>query len=93
LTSQKNTFKRDPNWEVDTFKTTVRMSTYLVAFVISDFEKIGNKSSKNISVEVAGRSDAIRNGLGDYSLGEAMKIIDFFADYFDVAYPLEKSST
>ena len=68
------------------------MSTYLVAFVISDFEKIANMSKKNIIVEVAGRGDAIKNGLGAYALAEAMEIIDFFADYFDVPYPLEKSS-
>ena len=68
------------------------MSTYLVAFVISDFEKVNDTSSKGVLVEVAGRAEAIKNGDGDYALSEAMKIIDFFAGYFDVPYALDKSS-
>ena len=83
---------RNPEWEVDTFETTVKMSTYLVAFVISDFAKLGNSSNKGIRVEVAGRPESINKGLANYVLSEAMQIIDFFADYFDVPYPLEKSS-
>ena len=77
---------------MDTFETSVRMSTYLVAFVVSDFEKVSNKSNKGVLVEVAGRAEAINNGDGAFALEEAMKIIDFFADYFDVPYALNKSS-
>jgi aminopeptidase N len=43
-------------------------------------------------MEVAGRPEAIRNGEGDYALDEAAQIIDFFADYFNISYPLDKSS-
>ncbi len=68
------------------------MSTYLVAFVVSEFEKVSNKSNKGVLVEVAGRVEAIKNGDGAFALEEAMKIIDFFADYFDVPYALDKSS-
>ena len=68
------------------------MSTYLVAFVVSKFEKINGTTPKGVIVEVAARPDAIRNGEGDYALGEAMKIIDFYADYFNISYPLKKSS-
>ena len=85
--------KSDANWQVDYFNTTVDMSTYLVAFVISDFKLINDISPKSgVLVEVAARPEAIDNGDGDYALGEAMEIIDFFADYFDVPYPLKKSS-
>ena len=63
-----------------------------MAFVISDFAKLGNSSNKGISVEVAGRPESINKGLANYVLSEAMQIIDFFADYFDVPYPLAKSS-
>ena len=68
------------------------MSTYLVAFVVSKFEKINGTTPKGVIVEVAARPDAIRNGEGDYALDEAMKIIDFYADYFNISYPLKKSS-
>ena len=53
---------------------------------------INKTSSKGILFEVAGRPDALDNGHGDYALNEAVKIIDFFVDYFNVSYPMPKSS-
>ena len=83
---------RDPDWEIDFYEKTLPMSTYLVAFVISNFKVIRTTTSKGVDVEVAGRPDAIDEGHGDYALDEATKIIDFFVDYFNVTYPMPKSS-
>ena len=66
------------------------MSTYLVAYVISNFETIKDNSTKNISVEVSARPEAIKSHSGDFALEETIKIIDFFSDYFNETYPLEK---
>ena len=69
------------------------MSTYLVAFVVSNFESLKKKSPKhNIEIEVSGRPEAIRDGELDYSLELAMKVIDFYSDYYNISYPLQKSS-
>ena len=68
------------------------MSSYLVAFVISDFKKIAKKSSLGIDVEVAAKPHSIDAGEGDFALEEASEILDFFAGYFNVSYPLSKSS-
>lgn len=68
------------------------MSTYLVAFVISNFERIKKYSPKyNIEIQVIARPDAIKNGEGLYALNEATEIIDYFVDYFDVPYSLNHS--
>ena len=45
-----------------------------------------DKSNKGVLAEVAGRAEAINNRDGAFDFEEAMKIIDFFADYFDVPY-------
>lgn len=79
-------------WITDTFETTLKMSTYLVAFVISDFKKIEATSEMGVRIEVAAKPDSIDAGEGDFALDEAAKYIDFFAEYFDLPYPLEKSS-
>ena len=79
-------------WFTDLFETTVDMSSYLVAFIISDFKKIATKSAKGIDIEVAAKPHSIDAGEGEFALSEAAKIIDFFADYFNVPYPLAKSS-
>lgn len=65
------------------------MSTYLVAFVISDYLSIKKVSQKGILVEVAARRDAILNKDGDFALEKASKIIDYFVDYFNVSYPFK----
>lgn len=83
---------RDADWEVDYYNETVPMSTYLVAFVVSDFAVVSNRTNKGIIVEVAGRPQAIENGDGEYALTEACKIIDYFVDYYNVSYALPKSS-
>lgn len=84
--------KPDGDWFVDKFEETPKMSTYLVAFVVSNFEKVENKTSKGIQVEVWGRPEKISNGDGDFSLRETKLILDFFENYFDIKYPLKKSS-
>ncbi len=49
-------------------------------------------SSKDVGIEVYAKPESINNKDGDYALNEAKQIIDFFSDYFDVPYPLNKSS-
>ena len=86
-------FERDPDWFVDRFERTVTMSTYLVAFVVSNFKSIKMNSPKHqIEIEVYARPEAIDNGEGEYALNEAAEIIDFFSDYFNTSYPLSQSS-
>ena len=69
------------------------MSTYLVAFVVSNFDTIKARSPKfNIDIEVVARPEAIRNGEGDFGLIDAGLVLDFFSDYFSLLYPMSKSS-
>jgi len=86
-------YSTDPDWLVDIFEPTVQMSTYLVGFVVSNFNTIEAYSPKHgIRIEVAARPEAILHGDAEYSLNETAKIIDYFVDYFNVSYPLKKSS-
>ena len=43
-------------------------------------------------MEVVGRAEAIDNGEGTFALDEVASIIDFYSDYFQVKYPMAKSS-
>jgi len=89
----KKIFLKRSDWKLDTFERSVPMSTYLVAFVVSDFESIKKNSSKyNIQVEVYAKSESIKKGHGDFALDEACRILDFYTDYFNVKYPLVKST-
>ncbi len=69
------------------------MSTYLVAFVVSNFKSIETYSPKHhIKIETFARPDAIDNGEGEYALNAASNMIDFFIDYFNITYPMQKMS-
>ena len=83
----------EPDWIIDQFDKSEVMSTYLVAFVVSNFKMVEMKSPKyGVKIGVAGRAKAIDAGEGDEALKEAAQIIDYYSDYFVVKYPMPKSS-
>jgi len=80
------------SWEVDEFEETVDMSSYLVAFIVSNHKNITKTSSREVQIEVFAKPESIDRNDGDHALDEAAEIIDFFSEYFDIDYPLKKSS-
>ncbi|XP_064902636.1 endoplasmic reticulum aminopeptidase 1 isoform X1 [Columba livia] len=72
----------------DHFDTTVKMSTYLVAFIVSDFKSISKTTSHGIKVSVYAAPDKIHQA--GYALDAAVKLLDFYEDYFSIPYPLPK---
>lgn len=72
-----------PDYVLDVYQESVPMSTYLVAFVVSDFV---NKTSGNFAVWAT--SDAIHGA--SYALEIGPKILKFLENFFDIDYPLPK---
>uniref|UniRef100_A0A6Q2XMV5 Aminopeptidase n=1 Tax=Esox lucius TaxID=8010 RepID=A0A6Q2XMV5_ESOLU len=70
----------------DHFDTSVKMSTYLVAFIVSDFLSVSKTTSHGISVYAV--PDKIDQT--EFALNAAVKLLDFYDDYFDIPYPLPK---
>ena len=67
------------------------MSTYLVAFVVCDFVKISEVSQNKVNVSVIASRDKISQA--EFALGAASKLMDYYADYFGIPYPLQKQGT
>ena len=77
------------------FDTTPIMSTYLLAMAVGEFDFIESRAipkspvgSKPIDVRVytlKGQSEQ-----GEFGLDVAVKTLEFFSSYFDIAYPLPK---
>nr|XP_006629062.1 PREDICTED: aminopeptidase N [Lepisosteus oculatus] len=75
---------------VTKFKTTEKMSTYLLAFIVSDFGQINN-TIQDVLVRIWARKKAIEDKQGDYALNVTGPILNFFETYYNVTYPLPKS--
>uniref|UniRef100_A0A667XA33 Aminopeptidase n=1 Tax=Myripristis murdjan TaxID=586833 RepID=A0A667XA33_9TELE len=74
-----------------TFEPTERMSTYLLAFIVSDFTYIQSAQHNNVLVRIWARRKAIDQGQGDYSLNVTGPILKFYERYYNTTYPLSKS--
>uniref|UniRef100_A0ABI7WVE5 Aminopeptidase n=1 Tax=Felis catus TaxID=9685 RepID=A0ABI7WVE5_FELCA len=72
----------------DHFDVTVKMSTYLVAFIISDFKSVSKMTKSGIKVSIYAVPDKIHQA--DYALDAAVTLLEFYEDYFSIPYPLPK---
>nr|XP_033483089.1 aminopeptidase N-like isoform X2 [Epinephelus lanceolatus] len=76
---------------VTTFEPTERMSTYLLAFIVSDFVDIQSTLNNNLLIRIWARRKAIDNKQGDYALNVTGPILQFYEHYYNATYPLSKS--
>ncbi|XP_029428716.1 endoplasmic reticulum aminopeptidase 2 [Rhinatrema bivittatum] len=83
-----NTVILENNILEDHFAASVKMSTYLVAFIICDFRFVSGTTSSGIKVSVYTVADKINQA--QYALEVAIKILEYYEQYFDIPYPLPK---
>ena len=74
-----------PSYMWDHYERSVPMSTYLVAFIVSDFEVLKSESG---DFRVWARRDAIEQAR--YCLKIGPKILEYYEDYFKIKFPLPK---
>lgn len=72
-----------------TFEDTPIMQTYILAFVISEFDFIENNQA-GVPQRVYGRSEAIKNNQGTFALEAGLKVMDYMQKYFEMEYYLPK---
>ncbi|HSW37260.1 MAG TPA: M1 family metallopeptidase [Candidatus Saccharimonadales bacterium] len=80
---------RNPKPLVETtFDTTPRMSTYLLAFVFGELGFSEAQTKAGVTVRAYATPENVK--FTRYGLDVAVRALDFFSDYFDIAYPLKK---
>ncbi|XP_061532510.1 aminopeptidase N [Phycodurus eques] len=72
-----------------TFEPTKKMSTYLLAIVISDYIHL-NSTQGNILIRIWARRKAMEQGHGNYALSVTGPILNFLQCYCNISYPLRK---
>lgn len=74
---------------VTTFNTTPLMSSYLLAWVVGELHKKTAYTKSGVEVNVWATPAQPSNNL-DFALDISTRTIDFFDEYFGIAYPLPK---
>jgi aminopeptidase N len=72
-----------------TFKTSPRMSTYLLAFAYGEIQGVSAKTKSGVQVTSYATVAQPLEYL-NYANAEAVKILEFFEDYFKTPFPLKK---
>ncbi|XP_071338888.1 endoplasmic reticulum aminopeptidase 2 [Trachinotus anak] len=72
----------------DWFPASVKMSTYLVAFIICDFKSVTATTSSGVQVSIYAAPE--KWSQTHYALEVAVKMLDFYEEYFNIRYPLPK---
>ena len=70
------------------FAKSKKMSTYLLAFVIGEFDYVQGKTSDGIEIKVY--TPPGKSGHGSYPLEVAIKSVKHFTNFFDCPYPMNK---
>jgi len=82
-------FEGREGWVWSEFQDTVPMSTYLVAFMVSDFDfRESDPMPNKVEFRVWARKDAIDQV--EFARKVGPKFLSYFEQYFDVGYPLPK---
>uniref|UniRef100_A0A3B4ZW54 Aminopeptidase n=1 Tax=Stegastes partitus TaxID=144197 RepID=A0A3B4ZW54_9TELE len=72
------------------FEPTKKMSSYLLAIVVSDYAHLRATQDDTV-IRIWARRKAIEQGQGDYALNVTGPVLDFFQSYYNISYPLSKS--
>ena len=71
-----------------TFDTSPKMSTYLVAIVVGEYEFVETVSEEGIKVRVY--TPLGKKEQGQFALQTSAKAITYYKDFFGISYPLKK---
>ncbi|XP_070598983.1 aminopeptidase Q-like [Erythrolamprus reginae] len=78
------------NWTITTFETTLKMSTYITAFVVCNFEYVAIKDRGHL-IRIWARKDAVQKGFASYALNITGPIFSYMEDLLNISYPLSKT--
>jgi len=78
----------DPAYKVVTYERTPVMSTYLLAFVVGEYDFVEGRDSDGVLVRVY--TPQGKREQGQFALDVAVKTLPFYNRYFNIAYPLPK---
>ncbi|MEK9181882.1 MAG: M1 family metallopeptidase [Patescibacteria group bacterium] len=73
-------------YEIVKFAPTPKMSTYLLAFIVGDFEFLEKKSNRGVLVRVY--TTPGKKHQAKFALDVTVQVLEFYEKYFNIPYPL-----
>ncbi|MBI3633025.1 MAG: M1 family metallopeptidase [Candidatus Vogelbacteria bacterium] len=82
----ENIKEHESGYKLVSFTPTPRMSTYLVAFIVGEFDFLETKSKEGTTVRVFVTPG--KKGQAGFALDTAAKMLSYYNDYFGIQYPM-----
>ncbi|XP_041356302.1 aminopeptidase N-like [Gigantopelta aegis] len=79
---------RSNGFVADIFETSPKMSTYLLAFIVCDFEYKEQVTKRGVMYKAWSTPAAVEQT--SYALDVGVKILTYYEDYFNISFPLPK---
>ncbi|KAM4552982.1 aminopeptidase Ey-like [Fundulus diaphanus] len=86
---EQSSYIIDEDWKFTRFHPTPKMSTYLFAFVVSEFKKTTSTESR-VTINTFARPEAIAANHANYATKITAKILEFYEAHFDLRFGLSK---
>lgn len=85
---EQETVRTSDGRKVVRFEETPLMSTYLVAFVVGEFDYVEGRTAEGVQVRVYTQKGVAHQGA--FALDCAVKVLSYFTEFFGTPYPLPK---
>uniref|UniRef100_A0A1I7XLI4 Peptidase_M1_N domain-containing protein n=1 Tax=Heterorhabditis bacteriophora TaxID=37862 RepID=A0A1I7XLI4_HETBA len=85
---EKESSKLGDHWTISKFETTPKMSSYLLAIIVSEFHFNEMNTTSGVRFRVWSRPEAMN--LTKYALEAGVKCLEYYEKYFGIKYPLKK---
>uniref|UniRef100_A0A8C1L700 Aminopeptidase n=1 Tax=Cyprinus carpio TaxID=7962 RepID=A0A8C1L700_CYPCA len=72
----------------DHFEVSVKMSSYLLAFIVCDFRSVSGMTATGINISIYAVPEKWHQT--HYALEAALRLLEFYEQYFNILYPLPK---
>ncbi|KHJ83984.1 peptidase family M1, partial [Oesophagostomum dentatum] len=76
------------DWITTDFVETPKMSSYLLALMVSEFEQISNSTDSGVEFRIWSRKEA--KNTTQYALYAGVKCLEFYEKLFKIGFPLKK---
>ncbi len=78
--------EHEAGFEIVKFAPSPKMSTYLLAFIVGDFEYVEKKSNRGVLVRVY--TTPGKKHQAKFALDVTVRTLEFYEEYFNIPYPL-----